>query len=323
MQIDSEKKALVLIADDNEVNVNLIQAQLQNQGYEMAVAMDGQEALDKVYALMPDLILLDIMMPKLDGYEVCRRLKLDPRTMFIPIVVLTALSEMQDKIKALEMGADDFLTKPFNKLELRTRVKSLLRVKQLHDELESSTDVLGAMILALEAKDPYTKGHSERVSALAVKLGARVGLNEAAQRRLERAGLLHDIGKIGMSEAILHKQGKLTDEEIAKMREHPELGYKILQPLKSMAPILQIVRSYHERCDGKGYPDGLTKDQIPKEARVLAIADAYDSLTSTRSYREGVSHEDALSKMEKDVGSGQFDDELLRQFLAMMKAEAR
>jgi putative two-component system response regulator len=247
--------------------------------------------------------------------------KADSRTLFIPIVILTALSDMQDKIKALEMGADDFISKPFNKLELRTRVKSLLRMKQLHDELENSADVIGAMILALEAKDPYTRGHSERVSALAVKLCKRVGLGGSAQNRLQRAGLLHDIGKIGLSENILHKQGKLTNEEIDQMKQHPEMGYKILQPLKSMTPILQIVRSYHERCDGKGYPDGLTRDEIPLEARILAIADTFDSITSTRPYREGMGSEDALKKMASMLGTGQLDDDILREFLTMIREE--
>ena len=314
-----EKQPTILVADDNEVNIHLIQAQLGNQGYQIAVAMDGQEALDQAYAIMPDLILLDVMMPKMDGYEVCHKLKNDYRTLFIPIVMLTALSDMQDKIKALEMGADDFITKPFNKLELRTRVKSLIRIKQLHDELENSADVIGAMILALEAKDTYTKGHSERVADLAVRLSQKIGLDESCQKRLHRAGLLHDIGKIGTSESILHKEDKLTEEEINHVKEHTEWGHKILSPLKSMAPLLNIVRSYHERCDGKGYPDGLTREQIPLEARVLAIADTYDSMTSDRPYRKGVPHDEVLRKMTEFKGTGQFDDEILTQFLEMMK----
>ena len=316
-----DQQPLILIADDNEINIQLIKAQLQNQGYRISTAQDGQEALEKIFELLPDLVLLDIMMPKLDGFEVCKQIKENPKTQFIPVVVLTALSDMQDKIKALELGADDFITKPFNKLELRTRVKSLLRMKELHDEMDSSVDVIGAMITALEAKDEYTKGHSERVSKLAIQLAKRCGLDEATQRRLERAGLLHDIGKIGLSENILHKQGSLTEEEIEQIKQHPDLGYKILLPLKSMAPILNIVRSYHERCDGKGYPDGLTREQIPMEARILAIADMYDSMTSTRPYREGVSGEEAMKRMEGIVGTGQFDDEILQKFMLMIKEE--
>lgn len=316
--MDSDRKPRILIADDNEVNINLLQAQLSTQNYEIETARDGQEALDALSRSMPDLILLDIMMPKVDGYEVCRRVKDDLRSTFVPIIMLTALSDMSDKIKALEMGADDFLTKPFNQLELRTRVKSLLRIKQLYDELEDSTAVIAAMILALEAKDEYTRGHSERVSKLAVQLGKKVGLDDKTLKILERAGLLHDIGKIGMSETILHKQGKLTDDEIAQIKLHPALGYKILQPLKSMAPLLQIVRSYHERCDGKGYPDGLTRDQIPVEARVLAVADAYDSITSTRPYRQGVAPEEGLKRLASQVGTGQFDDDIVQSFIELM-----
>lgn len=316
--MEADRRPRILIADDNEVNINLLQAQLSTQNYDIETARDGQEALDALGRAMPDLILLDIMMPKVDGYEVCRRVKSDLQSTFVPIIMLTALSDMSDKIKALEMGADDFLTKPFNQLELRTRVKSLLRIKQLYDELEDSTAVIASMILALEAKDEYTRGHSERVSKLAVKLGRKVGLDDKTLKILERAGLLHDIGKIGMSETILHKQGKLTDEEVTQIKLHPALGYKILQPLKSMAPLLQIVRSYHERCDGKGYPDGLTRDQIPVEARVLAVADAYDSITSTRPYRQGVAPAEGLKRLASQVGTGQFDDDIVQSFIELM-----
>lgn len=316
--MEADRRPRILIADDNEVNINLLQAQLSTQNYDIETARDGQEALDALGRAMPDLILLDIMMPKVDGYEVCRRVKSDLQSTFVPIIMLTALSDMSDKIKALEMGADDFLTKPFNQLELRTRVKSLLRIKQLYDELEDSTAVIASMILALEAKDEYTRGHSERVSKLAVKLGRKVGLDDKTLKILERAGLLHDIGKIGMSETILHKQGKLTDEEVTQIKLHPALGYKILQPLKSMAPLLKIVRSYHERCDGKGYPDGLTRDQIPVEARVLAVADAYDSITSTRPYRQGVAPAEGLKRLASQVGTGQFDDDIVQSFIELM-----
>src|SRR5688572_18117526 len=205
----------VLIADDNETNVELICMHLKPFNYEIIKAYDGAQALEQVDANPPDLVLLDLMMPKISGYEVCQRLKSNPKTALIPVVIITALRELDDKIKAIEIGADDFLIKPFNKLELLTRIKSLLRVKQLYDELDHSESILFTLAETLEAKDIYTRGHSERVAKYSVILARELGMSTQEIEDIRKGSLLHDIGKIGVKDSVLNKIEKLTPEEFA------------------------------------------------------------------------------------------------------------
>lgn len=309
----------ILIVDDNPANVELLKSQLKPYPYQLEAAYDGEEALEKVGKRLPDLILLDIMMPRISGFEICRRIKSDKRTQFIPIIVITALQEPSDKIKAIELGADDFLVKPINRLELTTRIKSLLRMKLLHDDLDTSESILFSLAGALEAKDFYTRGHSDRVSAIAVEIGRRMGASEPDVEAMRRGGLLHDIGKIAVKESILLKPGKLTDEEMAHIRMHPARGYDICSPLKSLEPCLPIIRSHHERQDGQGYPDGLKGDAIPMVARITAVADAFDAMTTDRPYRKGMTEETALAIFENELGSGQWDPDCARMLLEIKR----
>ena len=315
-EIETRKKILVI--DDNEANVELLEAYLTAYGYDVITAFDGESGLDMTYTEKPDLLLLDIMMPGLNGYEVCKRLKEDEKTQFIPIVMITALTEINDKVKGLDVGADDFLSKPFNKLELMARVRSLLRLKTLHDDLESSEDIICALALAIEAKDPYTKGHSERVATFTKDLAVEVGLSPAMQGKLHKAGLLHDIGKIGLREAVLHKEGSLDKSEYEEVTSHPETGAKICEPLKSISDIIPMIRHHHEWFNGSGHPDGLEGDEIPLGAKLISIADTYDAMTSARPYRDAMKKEKALEIMESEKDSGQWDPELLASFLKMM-----
>lgn len=213
-EIESNRKPKVLIVDDNETNVELIGMHLKPYDYTILKAYDGDEALQMVEKHSPDLILLDLMMPKVSGYEVCQKLKADPKTTLIPIIIITALRELDDKIKAMELGADDFLIKPFNKIELLTRIKSLLRLKQLYDEMDHTEDMVIALVEALEAKDVYTRGHSERVAKYSVILAKEMGLSSEEVGLIKTGSLLHDIGKIGVKDGILNKIEKLTQEEI-------------------------------------------------------------------------------------------------------------
>lgn len=308
----------VLVVDDNETNVDLICMHLKPFQYDLRRAFDGEQALAMVKKDEPDLILLDLMMPGLSGYEVCKRLKASAKTALIPIVIVTALRELDDKIKALEMGADDFLIKPFNKLELVTRVKSLLRVKQLYDDLDSCESVVFTLAETLEAKDVYTRGHSERVAKYSVILGRALKLGKQELLDLEKGSLLHDIGKIGVKDEILNKQERLTAEEIAHIRTHPARGYEICKHLKSFKNLLPIIRSHHERWDGKGHPDGLIGEQTPLLARICAITDAFDAMTSNRPYRKGISPLQAATIFERELMSGQWDPELLKVFIKLI-----
>ena len=305
----------ILIVDDNPANVELLKSQLKPYPYKLECAFDGEEALEKVRKSPPDLLLLDIMMPRISGFEICRRLKNDKATQFIPIIVITALQEQSDKLKAIELGADDFLVKPINRLELTTRIKSLLRMKLLHDDLDTSESILFSLAEALEAKDFYTRGHSDRVAQLTVEMGRKLGIGETELEAMRRGGLLHDIGKIAVKESILLKPGKLTDEEMAHIRMHPSRGFDICAPLKSLEPCLPIIRSHHERMDGKGYPDGLKGEEIPMVARVAAVADAFDAMTTDRPYRKGMSDETALAIFRNEMENGQWDPACARVLL--------
>jgi len=308
----------VLVVDDNPSNRELLEAYLAPEGYEVIFAENGREALDRVHAEEPDIVLLDIMMPGVDGYEVCSRLKSSEQTRFIPVVMVTALKEMEDKVRALDVGADDFLTKPVQKVELLARVRSLIRVKHLHDDLESNQSVLFSLASAVEAKDPYTHGHSERVASYAVALAATVGIAPSQQQLLRKACLLHDIGKIGVPEAILRKEGPLTTLERILIQDHPVIGERICRPLKSALNYLPVIRHHHERWDGKGYPDGLAGRAIPFEARITAIADTYDALRSDRPYRKGKPPGEALRIISEEAGR-QFDPLLVPRFVELMR----
>jgi putative two-component system response regulator len=310
----------ILIVDDNKVNVELIRAQLKPYNYTIHVAYDGEEAMEKIDKNPPDLILLDLMMPKISGYEVCQYVKQNKKTQFIPVIVVTALQELEDKLKAIELGADDFLVKPFNKLELTTRIKSLLHMKSLHDDLEMSENILFSLAEALEAKDIYTRGHSERVSKLAVEIAKEMSMPEHDIEVIHKGGLLHDIGKIGVRESILLKPSKLTEEEMKHVQQHPKIGYDICSPLKSLEEALPCIRSHHERYDGSGYPDGLVGDEIPLKGQIMAIADAYDAMTTDRPYRKGMPPQEAIKIFEDEISSGQWNPEIVRIAIRTLKS---
>lgn len=309
----------VLIVDDNPTNVELISVQLKPFNYHILKAFGGHEALEVIKKNPPDLILLDLMMPKMSGYEVCKILKSDPATRLIPIIIVTALRELDDKIKAIELGADDFLMKPYNKLELTTRVGSLLRLKQLYDELDSCESVVFTLAETLEAKDIYTRGHSDRVSKFSVLLGRHLSLTNEEVDDLRKGSLLHDIGKIGIQDVILNKEARLTQEELAHIRTHPARGYEICKKLKSFKKLLPIIRSHHERWDGKGFPDGLTNTNTPLSARICSITDAFDAMTSNRPYRKGILPLQAAEIFEREIDSGQWDPDIVKRFIELIK----
>lgn len=313
----------ILIIDDHPTNVELIRKQLQGYPYDLESAANGAEGLDKIRSWRPDLVLLDLMMPEMSGYDVCRIVKSDKELRFIPVIVITALSELDDKLKAIEMGADDFLLKPFNKLELDTRVRSLLKLKALYDDLDTSENILFSLARAIEAKDQYTQGHSERVARYSRHLAKTIGLSEAEQESIWRGGLLHDIGKIGITESILHKPGPLTPEEMEHVRTHPQKGYEICCRLRSLAPSLSVIKDHHERYDGCGYPDKLKSEKIPLIGRVTAVVDAFDAMTTDRPYRKAMSFGEAIKIFEKEKDFGQWDPRLVVEFIHLVRSDFR
>ena len=310
----------VLIVDDQEANIMLVEATLAPQGYKIIGARDGERALGLVATDPPDLILLDVMMPGVTGYEVCARLKEDERTRLIPVIMLTALGDLEDKIRGIEAGADDFLTKPFHQAELSARVRSLLKLKQFTDELEQAEDVLCTLGLSVEAKDAYTEGHCERLSQYSVAMGRSLGLPPEYLKALRRGGYLHDLGKIAIPESILNKKAGLTQAEWVVMREHPVIGERICKPLKSLKLVLPIIRHHHERWDGSGYPDGLKGHEIPLTAQIIQIADIYDALITARPYKPSLKRERVFSIMRKEAERGWRDPELVECFIMLLQS---
>jgi len=310
--------ARILVVDDNAANLDLLAENLEDVGYEVVRAENGAQALERLGESEYDLVLLDVMMPGLDGYAVCERIKSDTKTRLLPVVLVTALGEREDKMRGLAAGADDFLQKPFDRVELLLRAKSCIRSKRLTDDLERAESVLVALSNAIEAKDPYTEGHAERVAHYCVEIGKRLDLSPERLRRLRLGGFLHDIGKIGVSEAILNKPGALDESEWQVMKRHPEIGERICRPLRSLREVLPIIRSHHERPNGSGYPDGLRGDEIPLEARIVCLADIYDALATTRSYKRSFSRERCLEILREEAERGLLDSRVVEAFVAYL-----
>lgn len=310
----------VLIIDDDASVRSVLTRMLHAEGLEVRTAVDGLPGLDEVHRFRPDVVLLDVMMPGLSGLEVCRRLKKDPNTRLIPVVLLTALAALEDRVVGIEAGADDFLTKPLERIELIARLRSLIRMKRYTDELERAEAVVLSLARSIEAKDPYTEGHCERLAGFVADLGERLELSREEQAALKRAAFLHDIGKVAVPDHILRKPAPLTPEEWRVMRMHPVTGEHICRPLKGLRSALPIIRHHHEKGDGTGYPDGLQGEDIPRAARVLQIVDVYDALTTHRPYRSALHPEDALECMRTEVDRGWWDAEIFSAFVPIAVA---
>jgi putative two-component system response regulator len=309
----------VLVADDPAANRELLDELLSSEGFNVLTAADGAAALEHLNLVNIDLVLLDVMMPELNGFEVCAKIKANPETYLIPVVLVTALSDKQDRIEGIRAGADDFLTRPVDRTELLTRVRSLVKLKHRTDELERAESVLFTLARSIEGKDPYTHGHCERLMNYSVSLGEHLGLIEEQITALRRAGIVHDIGKIAVPDAILLKPGKLTPEEWKLIQEHPVVGERICAPLKSFRAVLPIIRHHHEKFNGSGYPDGLRAEAIPVTARILQIVDVYDALTTVRPYKPAFSITYALQTMKEEVAKGWWDPQIFHEFERLVR----
>jgi putative two-component system response regulator len=316
---NNEVPPTVLLVDDEPKNLKLLRAMLTPLEYEVLQAENGRDALDVLRRVDTDLVLLDIMMPDMNGYETCRRIKNNPKTQMVPVVLVTALGDMESRIKGLEAGANDFLTKPVNRLELVARAKSLIKLSQTHNSLTSIENVLFSLARAVEAKDAYTQGHTERVANLSLAIGRKLKLPPQDMTALSYGGVMHDIGKIGIPNSILNKPGKLNDEEWAMMKKHPLIGSGIGKPLeKNLGAALQVIRYHHEKMDGSGYPEGLMGEEIPVVARIVGVADIYDALTTDRPYRKGMSKEKAIEIMRQEVEDGKLDGAITAKLIELV-----
>ena len=304
----------VLIADDNHFYRCALEATLAEWGYEVTAVADGESAWDVLRGEhAPKIAILDWMMPRLDGVEVCRRLRAMPRHEPTYVIILTSRDGKANAVNALESGADDYVTKPFDRGELAAR----LRVGRRIVTLQTSETVVYSFAQAVDGKSPYTKGHSDRVKGYALALAARLGLSAADTDLLRRGATLHDIGKLAVPDAVLNKAGPLTPEEMALIHEHPVQGVRMIEPLQSVADTIPLVRWHHERMDGTGYPDRLPGDQIPFLVRVLSVADVYDALNSDRPYRAAIPPDLSLAILRKDAVGGGLDPDLVEEFCAI------
>lgn len=310
----------VLIADDQAANRELLYELLTAQGYTVTTVTDGAAAVAELARTQIDLVLLDVMMPRMSGFEVCEAIKSNPDTYLVPVILVTALSDKQDRLEGIKVGADDFLSRPVDRAELLARVRSLLRLKQRTDELERAESVLFTLARSIEGKDPYTHGHCERLSEYSARLGEHLGLSQDQIIALRRAGVVHDVGKIAVPDAILLKPGSLTPDEWTLIREHSVVGERICAPLKSFRFVLPIIRHHHEKFDGSGYPDGLRGEKIPITARVLQIVDVYDALTTERPYKRAFSITDALQTMKQEVAKGWWDPRIFDEFEQLVRS---
>ena len=319
----------LLIIDDEPVARAALDGLLSGQGYELHFASNGLEGLARAAELLPDLVLLDVMMPRLDGFEVCRQLRANPQLAEMPVVMVTSLDDRDSRLTGLRAGADDFISKPFDRLELQARVSTIVRlnryrrllderrqVERLNSELTVAYDkTIEGWSRALDLRDKETEGHSQRVTDMTMALAHAAGLEAAALSHLRRGALLHDVGKLGIPDGILLKPGPLTEAEWVVMRQHPVYAYEWLWPIEYLRPALDIPYCHHERWDGEGYPRRLRGEAIPLAARLFAVADVWDALRSNRPYRASWPSERVRAYFETEAGA-HFDPAVVDLFLA-------
>jgi len=311
----------VLVADANSTVRKILRHMFASLGWETLEAQNGPQALELARRRPhPQAILLDLKLSEINGYEVCRALKSDNEFQLIPVIVTTSLDSPEEKMQALEAGADDFLTKPINRAELTVRLRSLLRIHRFNQELIGAESVALALARAVAAKDGYAQSHLEKVATHAVTLGKALGLDAAELKILKYGAILHNVGKIAIPDMVLEKTGPLSPREMAMFQQHPRIGCDICAPLKPLKPVLPIIRHHKEHWDGTGYPDGLKGDEIPLGAQIVGVVDVYTALISDRPYRKAVSHAEAIESLRRHTREGRHNPTLVDRFIECLEA---
>ena len=311
--------ATILVVEDEATIRQVLIDLLGSFGYHVVGAESAEKAIDLLNVVAPDLVVSDVHLGAMSGVELCKHVKSDPRHQFTPVVLLTAVFDLEARVAGLAAGADDFFPKPVDFAELRTRVVALLRVKQLLDQLEHVEKIITTLALTIEARDRYTSGHCERLARYAVAIGGALGVDQNMRRALQLGGYLHDLGKIAVRDDILLKPGPLQEAEWRTMRDHAGKGAELVLGLRSLELVRPIMRHHHERWDGSGYPDHLKGEAIPLGARIVSVADVYDALHTTRPYRPALPHDEALSILCRETDAGFWDPRVVETFLEVLR----
>jgi putative two-component system response regulator len=313
-----DRVTILLVEDDLDV-CRVLTALLSEPGYDVVSANSAEQALDVLNVVAPDLILTDVRMGGMSGIDLCARVKSDPRYEFTPVVILTAVSDLDSRMAGLAAGADDFFSKPVEFAELRVRVAALLRVKFLLDQLERTEAVITTLALTIEARDTYTRGHSDRLAQYAVAVGRALGVDAPTLQALQLGGYLHDLGKVAVPDSILLKPGLLDAQERKFMQAHPVVGSDLVEGLRGLELARPIIRHHHERWDGSGYPNGLEGEAIPLGARIMSCVDVYDALHTPRPYRPALPQDEAVSVLLKETDSGYWDPTIVGTFVDVLR----
>jgi putative two-component system response regulator len=314
----SERPTILVVEDEPHIR-DVLSGLLGALGYRLLMAVSAEQALDALNVVSPDLVLTDVHLGAMSGIELCARLKADPRYELMPVVILTAVGDLEARVAGLAAGADDFFTKPVEFVELRTRLAALLRVKMLLGQLERAEAVITTLALTIEARDPYTLGHCDRLSRYAVALGQALGLDHEMLRALRLGGYLHDLGKIAVPDGILLKPGPLDPMEQERIRAHPGAGSDLVLGLRSMELVRPIMRHHHEKWDGSGYPDGLKGAAIPLGARIISVVDVFDALHTERPYKAALPRSEAVSLLIRETDAGYWDPKVVEPFLEILR----
>lgn len=314
----ADRPTILVVEDDAHIR-DVLSELLGTLGYRMLMAASAEQALDALNVVSPDLVLTDVHLGAMSGIELCARLKADPRYELMPVVILTAVGDLEARVAGLAAGADDFFTKPVAFVELRTRLGVLLRVRLLLSQLERAEAVITTLALTIEARDPYTLGHCDRLSRYAVAVGEGLGLDPEMVRSLRLGGYLHDLGKIAVPDGILLKPGPLDPIEYERIRAHPGAGSDLVLGLRSMELVRPIMRHHHEKWDGSGYPDGLKGEAIPLGARIISVVDVFDALHTERPYKAALSRSEAVSTLIRETDLGYWDPRVVETFLEILR----
>ena len=320
LSLGADRPTILVVEDDPRIR-EILSGLLGALGYRLLMAVSAEQALDALNVVRPDLVLTDVHLGAMNGIELCARLKADPRYELMPVVILTSASDLQARVAGLAAGADDFFTKPVEFVELRTRLAALLRVKMLLGQLERAESVITTLALTIEAREPYTLGHCDRLSRSAVALGEALGLDTEMLRALRLGGYLHDLGKIAVPDGILLKPGPLDPVEQERIRAHAGAGSDLVIGLHSMELVRPIMRHHHERWDGSGYPDGLKGEAIPLGARIISVVDVFDALHTDRPYKAALPRSEAVSLLIRETDAGYWDPKVVETFLDILRQQ--